>query len=105
MAIEPTAAGESEVLAAALRAYLSATGFSFSHLSAKTATSCITRAVAEWGAASGWKVTGEAPIRYIDPPRLMPGGCRMYWKPSWSAFLDLRMVRTDGPPIAVEIDR
>ncbi|MCX4666495.1 hypothetical protein OG453_07405 [Streptomyces sp. NBC_01381] len=44
-------------------------------------------------------------MRYIAPPRLMEGGCRMIWSPSWSAYLDLRLLRTDAPPIAVEIDR
>ncbi|GHH88860.1 hypothetical protein GCM10018793_70110 [Streptomyces sulfonofaciens] len=44
-------------------------------------------------------------MRYIDPPRMMDGGCRTYWSPSWSAYLDLRLVRKGGPPVAVEIDR
>ncbi|MEU0984464.1 hypothetical protein ABZ488_35250 [Streptomyces griseus] len=44
-------------------------------------------------------------MRYIDPPRLKSGGCIAYWEPSWSAYLDLRVIRKDGPPIAVEIDR
>jgi hypothetical protein len=44
-------------------------------------------------------------MRYIDPPRLKNGGCIAYWSPSWSAYLDLRVIRKDGPPIAVEIDR
>ncbi|MET7305036.1 hypothetical protein [Embleya sp. NPDC005575] len=29
----------------------------------------------------------------------------MYWSPPRSAYLDLRLVRGDGPPVAVEIDR
>ena len=44
-------------------------------------------------------------MRYIDPPRKMNGGCRIYWSPPWSAYLDLRLVRKEGPPVAVEIDR
>ncbi|MDQ1019947.1 hypothetical protein [Streptomyces afghaniensis] len=105
MALEPTAAGESEILAAALRAYLSETCFSFTGLTGKAATLCLTRAVAEWATASGWRCRLEAPMRYIDPPRPMSGGCRVYWSPPWSAYLDLRLVRKDGPPVAVEIDR
>ena len=105
MAFDPTAAGESEILAAALRAYLSETRFAFSGLTGKEATECITRAVAEWAMASGWRSRWEAPMRYIDPPRRMDGGCRIYWSPPWSAYLDLRLVRKDKPPVAVEIDR
>lgn len=105
MALEPTASGESEILAAALHAYLSTTRFSFTGLTGKEATQRITRAVAEWAHASGWRVRCEAPMRYIYPPRLMSGGCVSYWSPSWSADLDLRVIRTEGPPIAVEIDR
>lgn len=44
-------------------------------------------------------------MRYIDPPVLQSAGCIAYWSPSWSAYLDLRVMRKDGPPIAVEIDR
>lgn len=44
-------------------------------------------------------------MRYIDPPRLLYAGCRRYWEPSWSAYLDLRLLRGNGLPIAVEIDR
>jgi hypothetical protein len=105
MAFEPTTAGESEILAEALRTYLSATRFTFTGLTGKEATRCITRAVMEWAQASGWRVRSEAPMRYIDPPREVNGGCRTYWVPSWSAYLDLRLVRKDGPPVAVEIDR
>lgn len=105
MAFEPTVAGESEILAAALRAYLSETRFTFTGLTGKEATRCITRAVMEWAQASGWRVRSEAPMRYIDPPRELNGGCRTYWSPSWSAYLDLRLVRKGGPSVAVEIDR
>ena len=105
MALESTAAGESEFLAAALHTHLSETHFSFAGLTGKEATLCITRAVAEWATASGWRCRWEAPMRYIDPPRPMSGGCRIYWSPPWSAYLDLRLVRKDGPPVAVEIDR
>lgn len=105
MALEPTAAGESEILATALRTYLSETRFSFASLTGKEATQCITRVVAEWAKASGWRIRWEAPIRYIEPPRALNGGCRIYWSPPWSAYLDLRLVRKDGPPVAVEIDR
>jgi hypothetical protein len=105
MALEPTADGEAEILAAALRAHLSATHFTFTGLTGKEATRYITRAVAEWAHASGWRVRSEAPMRYIDPPRLQKGGCYAYWVPSWSAYLDLRLSRKNGPPIAVEIDR
>ncbi|MFI1652740.1 hypothetical protein ACH4XT_38225 [Streptomyces avidinii] len=106
MAFEPTAAvRESETLAAALRAYLSETRFAFSGLTGKEATLCITRAVCEWAHASGWQARTEVPVRYIDPPRLMNGGCVSYWSPSWIAYLDLRLRRKDGPPVAVEIDR
>ncbi|MFD3720083.1 hypothetical protein [Streptomyces sp. NPDC058674] len=101
---EPTAY-ESENLAASLRAYLSETGFAFTGVTAKEATPAITRAVANWAKASGWKCRSEAPMRYIDPPRPMDMGCRRVWWPSWSAYLDLRLLREDGPPIAVEIDR
>ncbi|CAM5672657.1 hypothetical protein SALBM311S_07356 [Streptomyces alboniger] len=105
MTLDPTAAGESELLAAALRTHLSETRFSFTGLTGKDATLCITRAVAEWATGSGWRCRWEAPMRYIDPPRPMSGGCRIYWSPSWSAYLDLRLVRKEGPPVAVEIDR
>ncbi|MFD0033240.1 hypothetical protein ACFVJK_34280 [Streptomyces sp. NPDC127172] len=44
-------------------------------------------------------------MRYIDAPREQSGGCFRYWSPSWSAFLDLGLMRGDGPVIAVEIDR
>ncbi|MFF4498778.1 hypothetical protein [Streptomyces sp. NPDC001546] len=105
MADNPMAVGESKTLAASFRAYMSETGFAFTGLTAKEATPTITRAVADWANASGWKCRWEAPMRYIDPPRLQSGGCRAYWRPSWSAYLDLRLLREDGPPIAVEIDR
>ncbi len=105
MAHNPTAAGESATLAASLRAYLSETGFAFTDVTATETTPAITRAVANWAKASGWKCRLEAPMRYIQPPRLRPGGCRTYWSPPWSAYLDLRLLREDGPPFAVEIDR
>ncbi|MFG2234898.1 hypothetical protein ACGFNX_33740 [Streptomyces sp. NPDC048723] len=105
MAHEPSAAGKSETLAASLRAYLSETGFAFTGVTAQEATPAITRAVADWAKAAGWKCRWEAPMRYIEPPRLRPGGCRAYWSPPWSAYLDLRLLRENGPPIAVEIDR
>ncbi|MEU5108433.1 hypothetical protein AB0H07_40295 [Streptomyces sp. NPDC021354] len=105
MAHEPTKAGESEILAVSLRAYLSETGFSFAGLTGKEATQSITRAVVQWVGASGWGCRAEAQMRYIDPPRLKDGGCVSYWSPSWSAYLDLRVIRNDGPPVAVEIDR
>ncbi|MEU9279982.1 hypothetical protein [Streptomyces sp. NPDC048341] len=105
MALEPTAAGESQILASALRAHLSETRFTFTGLTGKEATLCITSAVAEWAKLSGWRSRWEAPLRYIDPPRPMDGGCRIYWSPPWSAYLDLRLFRKDGPPVAVEIDR
>ncbi|GHF27480.1 hypothetical protein GCM10010218_05560 [Streptomyces mashuensis] len=105
MAFEPTAAGESETLATALRAYLSKTRFTFTGLTGKETTRCITRAVAEWAKASGWRIRCEAPMRYIDPPRALGAGCRICWSPPWSAYLDFRLVRKDGPPVALEIDR
>lgn len=105
MPLEPTTGGESEQLATSLRTFLAETCFAFTGLTGAEATRRITRAVAQWSAASSWRTRWEAPMRYIDPPRLMPGGCRTYWSPSWSAYLDLRLVRTDAPPIAVEIDR
>ncbi|MCX4749155.1 hypothetical protein OG455_27220 [Kitasatospora sp. NBC_01287] len=105
MVLEPTAAGESEILATALRMYLSETRFGFSSLTGAQATRRITLTVAEWAVASDWRPRGEAPMRYIDPPRERRGGCRISWEPPWSAYLDLRLVRKDGPPVAVEIDR
>ncbi|GAA2679737.1 hypothetical protein [Streptomyces lunalinharesii] len=105
MAHELTEIGESEILAASLRTYLFETGFSFSGLTGKEATRTITRAVVQWVGASGWRCRSEAQMRYIDPPVLQSGGCIAYWSPSWSAYLDLRVIRKDGPPIAVEIDR
>lgn len=99
------AACESESLAASLRTYLSQTGFAFTGMTAKEATPAITRAVADWAQASGWKCRWEEHMRYIDPPRAVGGGCRIYWWPSRSAYLDLQLLREDGPPIAVEIDR
>ncbi|MGW3228749.1 hypothetical protein [Kitasatospora sp. NPDC001095] len=105
MAIEPAEAGESEMLAAALHTYLSQTGFAFTDLTGAQATRLITLAVTEWAVSSGWRPMWEAPMRYIDPPRQRTGGCRTYWYPPWSAYLDLRFLRDDGPPIAVEIDR
>lgn len=63
------------------------------------------RHVPQWVGASGWRCRAEAQMRYIVPPRLKNGGCIAYWSPSWSAYLDLRVIRKDGPPIAVEIDR
>ncbi|MGG7574088.1 hypothetical protein [Streptomyces sirii] len=105
MTLEPAAADESEILATALRAYLSETRFAFTGLTGKEATRRITRAVAEWAKASGWRSRREAPVRYIDPPRKQNGGCRIYWSPPWSAYLDLRLIRKGGPPVAVEIDR
>ncbi|MFF4583866.1 hypothetical protein ACFY15_36845 [Streptomyces sp. NPDC001373] len=105
MAHDPAAAGESETLAASLRAYLSETRFAFTGLTGKEATQTITRAVVDWAKASGWKCRSEASMRYIDPPRMQPGGCRTYWSPPWSAYLDLRLLRGDGAPIAVEVDR
>ncbi|MFJ5026131.1 hypothetical protein [Streptomyces goshikiensis] len=104
MANEPTAY-ESEILAASLRAYLSETGFAFTSVTAAEATPAITRAVAGWAKASGWKCWEEASMRYIDPPRPVGMGCRITWWPPRSAYLDLRLLREDGPPIAVEIDR
>ncbi|MFB6560871.1 hypothetical protein ACFCYH_18710 [Streptomyces sp. NPDC056400] len=44
-------------------------------------------------------------MRYIDPPRPQAGGCRTYWSPPRSAYLDLRLLRGNGTPIAVKIDR
>ncbi|MFK0202074.1 hypothetical protein [Streptomyces lavendulae] len=44
-------------------------------------------------------------MRYIDPPRPIGMGCRVTWWPPRSGNLDLRLLRQDGPPIAVEIDR
>lgn len=44
-------------------------------------------------------------MRYINPPQVKDGGCRTYWSPPWTAYLDLRLLRPDGPPIALEIDR
>ncbi|MFD5067602.1 hypothetical protein ACFWNC_06595 [Streptomyces sp. NPDC058369] len=105
MAHEPTEAGESEILAVSLRTYLSETGFSLTGLTGKEATQSITRAVVQWVGASGWRCRTEAQMRYIDPPRLTNGGCIAYWSPSWTAYLDLRVIRKDGPPVAVEIDR
>jgi hypothetical protein len=105
MVFDPTVAGESENLAAALHAHLSETRFAFTGLTGKEATEYITRAVEEWAQESGWRSRREAPMRYIDPPRMLNGGCRTYWSPPWSAYLDLRLVRNDGTPLAVEIDR
>lgn len=105
MTHELTEACESEALAVSLRTYLSGTGFSFTGLTGKEATRSITRAVIHWVGASQWRCRTEAQMRYIDPPRLKSGGCIAYWEPSWSAYLDLRVIRKDGPPIAVEIDR
>ncbi|MGW4806278.1 hypothetical protein [Kitasatospora sp. NPDC004272] len=105
MAIEPSVVGESEILAAALHTYLSQSRFAFADLTGARATESISIAVAQWAVAAGWKTRWEAPIRYIDPPRAERVGCRICWSPPWSAHLDLRLVRGDGPPIAVEIDR
>ncbi|WP_371591690.1 hypothetical protein [Streptomyces virginiae] len=105
MTHDPTAACESETLAASLRSYLTETRFAFTSLTAKEATPAITHAVTAWAQASGWKAAPEATMRYIDPPRLQAGGCRTYWSPPWSAYLDLRLHREDRAPIAVEIDR
>ncbi len=105
MAVEPMTVGDTEILAAALRAHLIEARFAFTGLTGKEATRSITRAVSAWAHQSGWRARPEAPMRYIDPPRLHPGGCRTYWKPPWSAYLDLRLLREDGPPVAVEIDR
>lgn len=74
MAHEPTAAGESQTLTASLRTYLCDTGFTFTGLAATEATPTITRAVADWAKASGWKRRWRRPWRHIDPPRLRPGG-------------------------------
>ncbi|MBT1105723.1 hypothetical protein [Streptomyces sp. Tu10] len=105
MAHELAEAGEFEFLALSLHAYLSGTGFSFAGLTGKEATRCITGAMVSWVGASGWRCRTEAQMRYIDPPQLKNGGCVAYWSPSWSAYLDLRVIRKGGPPIAVEIDR
>ncbi|MFF7183203.1 hypothetical protein [Streptomyces sp. NPDC008121] len=105
MAHEPAEAGESEILAVSLRTYLSEAGFAFTGLTGKEATQSSTRAVVQWVGASGWRCRTEAQMRYIEPPRLKHGGCIAYWSPSWSAYLDLRVIRKDGPPVAVEIDR
>lgn len=105
MTLEPAPAGESATLAAAFRAYLTETSFTFTGLTGREATERITHAVAGWGRASGFKAQREAPMRFIDPPVERQGGCRIVWWPSWSAYLDLRLDRPDGPPIAVEIDR
>ncbi|MEW1640343.1 hypothetical protein AB0469_40625 [Streptomyces sp. NPDC093801] len=102
---EQTTAVESETLATALRAHLSSTGFSFNGLTAKEATPAITLAVAQWAKTLGWSVREEVSMRYIDLPRMQGGGCRVVWSPPWSAYLDLRLLRKDGLPIAVEIDR
>ncbi|OKJ10537.1 hypothetical protein AMK21_30050 [Streptomyces sp. CB00316] len=96
---------ESENLAVDLRAYLTATHFSFDGLTAKEATSRITDAVARWARTAGWRPVNEAPVRYIDPPTMKFGGCITYWEPPWSAYLDLQLFRETGPPVAVEIDR
>ncbi len=105
MVHELALAGESGVLAAALRSHLIETRFGFDGLTGKEATRSITCAVAQWARASGWRSRWEAPMRYIDPPRELHGGCRIVWSPPWSAFLDLRLLRSEGPAIAVEIDR
>lgn len=55
MDLEPTAADESEILATAIRAYLAQTRFAFTGLTGKKATLRITRVVAEWARASGWR--------------------------------------------------
>ncbi|MFB6578770.1 hypothetical protein ACFCYC_15360 [Streptomyces sp. NPDC056402] len=44
-------------------------------------------------------------MRHIDPPHLQLGGCRACWSPPRSAYLDLRLLRGNSTPIAVEIDR
>ncbi|WP_371606841.1 hypothetical protein OG725_37155 (plasmid) [Streptomyces sp. NBC_01213] len=105
MPTDLTAADESETLASALRAYLSETRFSFTGLTGKEATRCITGVVAQWAHTSGWKAFPEAHMRYIDPPRMQSGGCVTYWSPPWNAYLDLRLFRPNMPPVAVEIDR
>ncbi|MFF3554573.1 hypothetical protein ACFYXL_14330 [Streptomyces tsukubensis] len=105
MVLEPTATDEAESLATALHAYLSESGFSFTGLTGKETTQTITLAVAGWAKAAGWRSRAETPMRYIDPPRPISWGCRVHWSPPWSAYLDLRLLRKGGPPIAVEIDR
>ncbi|MFJ9714003.1 hypothetical protein [Streptomyces sp. NPDC101234] len=48
MTLEPAAAGESEILAAALHAHLSKTRFVFTGLTGTEATLSITHAVVQW---------------------------------------------------------
>lgn len=105
MTHELTPAGESGALAAALRAHLIESRFSFESLTGAEATLAITCAVEQWAGTSGWRSRREAPMRYIDPPCEVHGRCRITWSPPWSAFLDLRLFRGEGTAIAVEIDR
>ncbi len=101
--LEP--ADEPEALALALYMYLSESRFGFTDLTGTQVTLRISEAVSNWAVASGWRPRWEAPIRYIDPPQERNGGCRTYWSPPWTAYLDMLLLRDDGPPIAVEIDR
>jgi hypothetical protein len=66
----------------------------FSDLSTDEVTARLIDAIAEWGAAQGWRVYRRAPSVVTLPPPME----RQH------SVLDVACARPDGPPIVVEVD-
>ena len=67
---------------------------SFTDLGTDQATARVVEAVAEWGAAQGWRVYRRAPSVFPLPPPL-----------KGNSVLDVACARPGAPPVAVEVDR
>ncbi|MBG0562932.1 hypothetical protein [Actinoplanes aureus] len=66
----------------------------FADLTADQATARIVDAVADWGAAQGWRVYRRAPSVFPLPPPLRG-----------NSVLDVACARPGAAPIAIEVDR
>jgi hypothetical protein len=69
-------------------------GLHFTDLTADQATARIIDAVADWGAAQGWRVYRRAPSVFPLPPPL-----------KGHSVLDVACARPGAQPIAIEVDR